>query len=168
MVKTAGSLALVGMLLATTPAWSADEPVRSSDHWVLAAIEDGKARSTTFSGLVARLTASDAVVYVEAGLRLPAGLVGYLDHEVKAAGDFRYVRVVVDASLEHDRLIAVIAHELQHAVEVAGAPDARSSAGVSAVFRNINGGRCLRPLNCAETEGALRVQDAVSAELRKR
>ena len=166
MVNTAGSLALVGLLSAAAPAWSADEHVRSSDPLVLASIEDGKARSTTFSGLVARLTASDVVVYVEPRLRLPAGLVGYLDHRVTATGDRRYLWIVVDAMLEHDRLIAIIAHELQHAVEVAGVPDARSAAAIDGVFRSRT---CVRPpTNCGETEAALRVQETVSAELRKR
>lgn len=150
------------------PAWSTPEHVRSADHSLLALMDAGIMRSTTLRDLVARLNASDVVVYIKRGLRLRSGLAGYLDHGIVAAGPFRYMTIVVDGGLGTDRLIGVIAHELQHAAEIAEASEARSAAAVDALFRHLDSGKCVRLSTCMETDAAVRVQESVAGDLQGR
>jgi hypothetical protein len=141
-----------------------DEHVRSPQPQVVSAIRDGQIRSVTFAGLMAALNDSDVVAYVEGLWKMPPGLEGYLNHEVFAAGGRRYLRIMVDIQLGHDRLIKIIAHELQHALEVAQAADVRSDEDVRKLFERLDSGRCRR--RCTETDAALDVQQSVWTELR--
>jgi hypothetical protein len=94
--------------------------VRTTDPYVETLLGEGSTRSETFRQLVEALDESDLFVYVE---------MGYLDvpSQVQfavatAAG--RYVRITINAGQEfEDTQIAWLGHELQHAVEVAAAPE---------------------------------------------
>lgn len=91
--------------------------------------------SATFRALVDRLEASDVVVYVEYA-DLPAGLLGQMTF-ISAVAGFRYVLVQVRRDLEQRKMISIVGHELQHAVEVATEPqivDHQSFAGAYARF----------------------------------
>jgi hypothetical protein len=140
-----------------------DEHVRSAQPQVVSVIRDGLSRSATFASLLTTLNESDVVAYVEALWKMPPGLEGYLNHEVLASGGRRYVRIMVDIQLGHDRLIKIIAHELQHAVEVAQAADVRSDEDVRKLFERLDSGQCRR--RCTETDSALDVQRSVWTEL---
>src|SRR5688572_5085571 len=77
--------------------------------------------SPSFRALVARLMRSNVIVYVvrERGLRTLAD--GQLNF-MAAAGGTRYLAVRVAWDHAAKRQASVIAHELQHAVEIADAP----------------------------------------------
>ncbi len=77
-------------------------------------------RSNTFHALVKRLEAGDVVVYLQYG-QLPSGLHGRLTFLTEAVG-LRYVMVEVSRELDTPRLIAIVGHELQHAVEILDQP----------------------------------------------
>jgi hypothetical protein len=141
-----------------------DEHVRSAQPEVVTRIRDGLGRSATFNELMAFLDGSDVVAYVELGYRMPSGLEGYLAHSVLASGGRRYLRIFVDIGLQHDRSIEIIAHELQHATEVAIARDVKSDGDMQKLFKRLDSGRCQR--RCAETDAAVDVQRTVSRELR--
>src|SRR6476660_2942860 len=98
--------------------------VRATEPRILALITAGLSRSATLQRLVATLDASDVVVYVAARRSRPA-LGGYLAHHVTVAGEYRYLRVAIDVQGTDNRLIPLLAHELQHALEVAQSPAAR-------------------------------------------
>jgi hypothetical protein len=68
--------------------------------------------------------------------------------------------------LDGDQLLSAIAHELQHALEVADAPNVRSDEAIRTFFRKIDSGSCRRGPRCAETEQARRIQEVVYGELR--
>jgi hypothetical protein len=140
-----------------------DEHVRSPQAVVAALLRDGTERSETFSRLVAALNGSDVVAYIGSSVRMPTGLDGYLAHHVIVAGNRRYLRILVNAGLGRDRLLAIIAHELQHAVEVAQAPEVQSDAAVRALFQRLDSGRCV--YRCTETDEAIHIQEAVLREL---
>jgi hypothetical protein len=123
----ARSLTLLCLLVAT-PSLSmaaesiADRPrrpsIRSTDRRLRTLLEDGVRNSPTLRALVARLRASDVVVYVQCdGPAGPAGRLTFLS----TAGGYRYV-VVRLARFPRAQQIALLAHELQHAVEIADTP----------------------------------------------
>jgi hypothetical protein len=119
-------------------------------------------RSPTFRSLITKLNDSDVIVYLESRVTRE-GLGGYLLHRVAAHGAYRYLRVIVNPHGRDERLMAVIAHELQHAVEIARAPEVGRSETVQAFFARI-GFEC--PGACHETIDAMNVEAAVSDEFR--
>ena len=94
--------------------------LRGSDRHVRSLVDDGVARSPFFRALVDQLERSDVVVYVRCG-RLPSRLDGQLTF-VSAAGGLRYVLVQIAWDRPAQRKIAILGHELQHALEIAALP----------------------------------------------
>ena len=79
------------------------------------------------------------------------------------------MHVVVNPELSQDRLLGVIAHELQHAVEIAETASVRSAADMRALFKRLDSGTCgVAPHSCRETDAAVRVQEKVLDELNGR
>src|SRR5215468_2418465 len=139
--------------------------VRTTEPLVRSLIEQGLARSETFRWLVNTLNQSDVVVYVDPKITRQT-LGGYLSHSIVSAGGRRYLHIAVDLRGGDIRLVSLLAHELQHAVEVSQDPDARDSKGVARLFARLASTRRCGISNCEETEAALDVQAAVDAELK--
>jgi hypothetical protein len=78
-----------------------------------------------------------------------------------------YLRTLVNPDHRHrDNVIATLAHELQHAIEVASAPDITDAASIQALFRRIGRVRLgNRSAVTYETEAAERAGEAVQREL---
>jgi len=146
--------------------WSLDSHVRSSDDRLLKILRDGVARSATVRDLIDVLNRSDVIVYLESRGKMRTGLAAYLNHQIVTAGSHRYLKVVVNRELARDRLTGVIAHELQHAREVAEATDVRSSADLRTLFKRLDSGTCVLIRSCTETDAAVRLEAAVLAELK--
>ena len=144
------------------------EHVRSEERWIRAAIQQGMSRSKTFRDLIAALNKSDVIVYViHAPIARDRSFAAYMDHSVTLAGRHRYVRIFVGRKAGDATTIATIAHELQHASEVADAPEVGRTLSATELFQRINGGGCLSG-QCYETLAALNVQELVTAELLER
>jgi hypothetical protein len=79
-------------------------------------------RSATFRELAGRLERGDLVVYVEFS-RCTGGVPACLLWAAPAAGARRLLARVDHFGRPEEETIALIAHELQHAAEVAAAPD---------------------------------------------
>ena len=154
---------LMVLTLALTTQESARQHVRTDDSRILALIDAGIAGSPTFRGLVATLNESDVIVYiVPKATRKRLG--GYLAHNIASQGGYRYVRIAIGIAGHKHRLVPVLAHELQHAVEVAQAPDARDQQGLKRLFGRLAVGfGC--DTNCFETNAARDVEDIVRGEL---
>jgi hypothetical protein len=157
-------LALSAVLTAQDPATS---HVRTTEPLVRSLIAQGVARSAAFRHLVDTLNQSDVVVYIDPKITRQA-LGAYLSHNVVSAGGQRYLHIAVDLHGGDIRLVSLLAHELQHAVEVSQDPDARDSAAVARLFERLASTRGCGISNCEETEAALSVQAAVDAELKAR
>jgi hypothetical protein len=99
-------------------------------------IDAGLARSTTFRRLVQRLESSDVIVYVQMRPNMPSDLGGLLEF-MGRAGPNRYLRVTVSSLHHQSVLVALLGHELQHAAEVADAPDVQSPGAFAAFYRRI-------------------------------
>jgi hypothetical protein len=93
--------------------------VRATDPLVHAWIVNGAAESRALRDLLADLIASDVIVHVELVDRIPGGALGQLAF-VTATPTVRYLRVQVVRVAGRADMIALIAHELQHAAEIAG------------------------------------------------
>jgi len=54
-----------------------------------------------------------------------------------AAGGVRYLHVQVASGLSFEELVAVVGHELQHAVEVAAHPEVRDPSSLAILYEMI-------------------------------
>ena len=91
--------------------------LRPQDPRTVQVLKEGAARSATFKGLVDRIEASNVIVYVAINPILKSSLSGALTWMTRA-GEYRYVRASISPESTFDQMIASVAHELQHAVEV--------------------------------------------------
>ena len=124
---------LIVGLSAAAHAKNTDLPrVRPLDPSLTVIVNAGSHRSATFHALVHRLEAGDVVVYLQYG-QLPSGLQGRLTFLTAAAG-LRYVMVEVARELDAPRLIAIVGHELQHAVEILEQPQIVSQATFASAY----------------------------------
>jgi len=149
-------------------AWPTNSQVRSVEPRIVMLLQEGVDRSATFRGVVAILNASDVIVHIESSFQMRRGFNGYLLHRLGVGGDYRYLLITVNPYLHNDRLISVMAHELQHAVEVAESSGTRSDKSLSALFKRLDSGRCTGSRGCTETEAAVRTETRVLAELQER
>jgi hypothetical protein len=162
------SAVLVCIAAPWVPAATADAPrVRSTDTEILALIREGADRSTTFRGLVDAISGSDGIVYIEFGYcafgHLNACLLPFM---ASSHGD-RYLRILVIPDKNrrtHDQLLALIAHEMRHALEVLEHAEVIDVATMDAMYRKI-GMPVAGQHSGYETSAARAAGDAVLAEL---
>ncbi len=156
--------ALTLLLAAALSALPTSAHVRSTDRRLIDWIQEGRRRSPTLGTLVDVIEASDVFVYVEPARRIGGGYLQFVD----ATPHGRYVRVTVDVELDAPHLLAVIAHELRHAVEIAEAPaivDAMSLESYYAGF-GARRRRCGRDRTaCYETAAAMQTTALVFREI---
>ena len=118
----------------TTPLGGAR--LRPQDSRVKSALREGAVRSATFKALLDRLEHSDVIVYIAVNPSMKSNLSGALTWMTRAGG-FRYVRASISPELNLDRMIATVAHELQHAVEVSDDPTVLDENSMVAMYRKI-------------------------------
>jgi hypothetical protein len=143
--------------------------VRSQDSILGAALSDGLRQSEVIRRLVAVIDASDVIVYLARG-DCPRPAVACL--MVTSHGpDVRHVRINFRLPIglgqpggwHKDDLSVAIAHELQHAVEIAGWPDVVDGKTMQAAYarRGLDrGGKHL------DTDAAIKAGEDRRAELR--
>jgi hypothetical protein len=166
--QTAASLMVAGFLVVSA---GAAEPatgkarVRSSHPFIAALIQQAKAHSPTFNGLMTTLQSTDGIVHVESG-RCSHTAHACLQMWMQASGGNRYLRILVDRERAYSDtdLAGSIGHELQHAIEALS--DAAVVDGTTLYFffkRYAPTGN-----DRFETTAAVNVGDAIRDELRKR
>jgi hypothetical protein len=114
--------------------------VRSTDGPTLQLIEEGTRRSATFRTLVAGINDSDGIVYVERGICAFGHVNGCVLPFIAPTPGHRYLRILVTPDqyrVSHDQVLALIAHELQHAREVIGHADVIDVATMEDMYRRI-------------------------------
>ena len=139
--------------------------VRTNDPKAFALFASGMSKSSTFRRLVAALDASDVIVYVEPKTTRQA-LGGYLAHNITVAGAYRYLHVAIETHGSSGRLVPLLAHELQHAVEVASDPAARDERSLERLFESLAITFGCGGTTCSETQAAKDVETAVLAEVK--
>jgi hypothetical protein len=128
---------------APPPSATQEYHVRALDPRVREWIRIGGSHSPTFRALLDRLTASDVIVYLEIVDQISSGADG---HTIFVAGAerVRYLRIQLTGRARPVESVALLGHELQHAVEVADAPCVRNPEGFAALYRrDENGSRQL-------------------------
>jgi hypothetical protein len=136
-------LALIAASLMATQAFAgvaAPEPydarVRPQDPRLMNLLRAGVARSATFRALVERLEAGNVIVYISLSQTLKSNIAGKLTWMTKAGG-FRYLRATLNTEQTADQMIATLAHELQHALEVSADDGVTDQRSLLALYRRI-------------------------------
>src|SRR5687767_8438130 len=123
-----GFLTCILLVCISTAVSAQPQPrVRAGDGRTAAILLDGLSRSETLRVLVDEIEQSDVIVYLEIQWNLRRGLAGSVTWAA-ATDSFRYVRISLSPEITGDVMIATLAHELQHAVEIAREPSIISSA----------------------------------------
>jgi hypothetical protein len=128
-----------GAFDATAALESPRRHVRSEDKAVRQLLKRGFTHSITFRTLMAQLERSNVIIYIEQVPRLPAALEGRMMMLPSAHGT-RYVRIQLAMRGSPDDAIAVLGHELQHALEVAQEDWVNDQATLVALYRRIGTG----------------------------
>ena len=109
--------------------------VRTAEPRLRTLIDDAIATSPTVRALVERITASDVVVFVACEPNPDARLGGRMNF-MATAGGFRYV--LIRLKIRHGvTAMAMLAHELQHAAEVAAAPSVVAAESLAREYARI-------------------------------
>jgi hypothetical protein len=139
--------------------------VKPADAEMRRLVLAGHARSATFRGLLDEIHQSNVMVVIQFG-QCAKGRVRSCVSHVEGDSRQRHIRIKVNAQTTDDRLIATIAHELEHALEIARRPEVTNSTQALALYRTIALGRCGQGLDeRCETEAALQVEARVNDEL---
>ncbi len=136
--------------------------VRSTQPRTEQLLDIGASRSPTFASLRATLEATDVIVYVQTVTHLKPTLDGRLIF-LSSTGKHRYLRIDVRGSLPTNDLLSAIAHELQHAVEIAGSVDVRDSRSLLTFYARIGVDRGAR--TGFDTDAARQTGARVKSEL---
>jgi hypothetical protein len=133
---------------------------------MLQLIKEGTERSVTFRALVDDINRSDGIVYVERGICAFGRVNGCVLPFMTATHGNRYIRILVTPDIHrvsHDQVLALIAHELQHAREVIEHADVTDVATMEAMYSKI--GTQLIGQKGYETSAARAAGDTVLGEL---
>lgn len=126
-------------------------------------IDDGGRRSATFQGLIARLDATAIIVYVR--FDRCGGGVAACTRVAASHRNTRRLLIVLDRfGRGPSALIALLAHELQHAIELSEAPQVVDETSLR-LFCATSGWQSREGCETAE---ALRVGRAVASEMATR
>lgn len=125
-------------------------------------VREGLRRSPTFAAMVRALAATDVIVQLVEVAKLPP-MTDAQTMLVQGAKEFRFIRVHVGTKRNGDDLIALLGHELMHALEIAWEPDVRDEGAMEALYRRI-GERGPRP-NQFDTQEARAIEQKVHREL---
>jgi len=123
-------------------------------------------RSATLHGLVDRVGELKGIVYVMLVERTRHGSAAAgLSHKVSATGESCILQIGLVRDYAYgDRVIATLAHEFRHAVEVLEHPDARSEPDVDRLYERIG---YARAQGAIETDAALETGRRVAEELKR-
>lgn len=132
------TLVLALVVVFALPRPSAANPgvphLRPLDAALKRLVARGVEQSPTLRTLVDRLETTDVVVFLDYDLSLPKDLGGGLRF-VTRAGSLRLLRISLSRSLTAFQALQMIGHELQHALEVAGAPQVQDEPSLGAFYR---------------------------------
>lgn len=142
MTRFGRTLACLIILLSVVPLRAEDAAPLPGPHFrsdfpeLIDALVDGVRDSSTLRRLVQRVHASDVVVYLSYEPFRRAGAAAQVTF-LSAVGGWRYVRIGINPRYRGCQRLGLLAHELQHVVEIAEAPEVVSSASMAELYRAI-------------------------------
>lgn len=110
--------------------------VRALDPTLERILSRGVYRSPTLGYLLSALEQTDVIVQIVASSNMPLSTPARL-LLVPHPKAFRFLRVEVRVEGTDDDLMALMGHELRHALEIAEAPDVRDSRALIDLYRRI-------------------------------
>jgi hypothetical protein len=143
------------------------EHIRPEAPMITTAIAAAREGSATFRSIVDRIADSDVIVHLTCGYFTSASMAGRT--MLSSAGpQFRYVRVQILCGQPPPALLAIVAHELQHAAEIASVRAVVDDSSFGRLYRRIGFPACLSPeTNQFETSAAVEAGRRVRAEVRQ-
>ena len=139
--------------------------VRAVDPIAATMLAQAVERSAIVRDLVDQLEHSQIIVHIEATRNLPSGI-GGTTRFVASHGEYRYLRISLSVWLPPADRVAIVGHELHHALEVAHSL-AANGAQVRRWFET-SGFRVQVSHDLFETRAALQVENKIRKELRAR
>lgn len=135
--------------------------LRTTSAYLLSLIGEAREHSPTFLELAETLEASNVIVYFEATPHMEARYRGRV-HFMGASAGYRYLRIQVRTAMNRYDIIASIAHEMQHAREIAAHPEVVCEDSLAQLYRRIGDERdwCM-----FETDEAQQAGRAVRTEI---
>lgn len=152
------------------PAGAAPPHVRCLDARARQLLAAARGQSVTVAALVERLGATDLAVYVTtaAPATRVAGMPRGTTALLSATAAARYLQVWIDVRRPEAERIAVLGHELQHALEVAADASVRDALSLATLFERLGeesgGGAARGGTRHFETAMARAVEARVLAE----
>jgi hypothetical protein len=131
-----------------------DPHIRSTERDLLDDLAIGAQVSPTLQHLIDRLAASNVVVY----LMFDRSIAPYTDGHISLLATVpgrRYLRIAIDRRIGGCRRLAILGHELQHAVEIADAPAATDQDSVAALYTAIGFRSCSGRDRCFDSRLAI-------------
>ncbi|HVG53882.1 MAG TPA: hypothetical protein VM846_05625 [Vicinamibacterales bacterium] len=110
--------------------------IRTTDARLRALIDEATEASPTVRTLIGRISTSNVVVYVACEYDSRIRATGRLNF-VGAAGGLRYVIIHLKARPSRVKAIATLAHELQHAAEIADNPSIVDETSLAREYERI-------------------------------
>jgi hypothetical protein len=130
------TLLLVPLLATVVTASAETVPrLRGTSPIEMRIIETVLARSETARALVRELESTDVIAYVQLSAGELAGSAA--TRFVVAAGEHRFLRVVIGARNGTADMNMLLVHELQHVLEIARAPEVRDGATLRKLYQRI-------------------------------
>jgi hypothetical protein len=154
-------LSIVVLLLIAAPAAAGAPRIRGTSARDNALIRETLERSATARELAAALESTDVIAYVQLTPAEPAGRAA--TRFVVATSTSRFVRIVVGVTTPMRDRVPLLAHELQHVLEIGLAPDVRDDEGLRQLYRRI--GESRSALFAFETSAAREVSARVRREM---
>ena len=108
--------------------------VRSDDASIRDLLRSGYDRSPTFRALVDDIESRPGIVYIEPAVKLSRGMHGALLHAVGRSREIPIFRVLLKTNLGRVEAMAILAHELQHVLEVLRAGSLADAAAMARLF----------------------------------
>ena len=167
-MKAVPTIALTAGLLAGAVRLHAEVPcLRTDDPIVTDLVTRGLDASGTFRRLYERLEGSDLIVHLRRGTTVPAGS-GY-NQFITYAGSYRFLRITLNVDKVNDDAVALLGHELRHAVELAEEPAVDDGVEYQRMYDRIGYQSCSRAApRCYETHAAVNAGRDVMRELKKK
>ena len=122
------------MLLAANGEAAEFEHVRSEEASIRVLLRNGYERSATFRMLVDDIDSRPGVVYVASTIRLSRHMDGALLHKLGGSPDIPILRMLIKTAIAGDYAIGILAHELQHVLEVLRAGSPADGAAMATLF----------------------------------
>lgn len=150
--------------------WGQGPAIRSPDARLRALLLGGCRMSPTLRQLAGAIGRTDGIVYLAIGPCPLRALRGCLLHSVHDTGNARYMWIRLSANTDERELIATIAHELQHALEVLIRADLRSQHDLLDFYRSMasraySATTLGSPFRTYETDEAITIAAAVRQEV---